>query len=123
MVLETQMILSIATGITVLGTAYLTARKIIKDSQASVAKREEELMTQAKEHDQKLFLEIKSELEVLETKITNLEADFNKELSFVKEVHNNELKQLGEKIENLRDDLKVQHSNLLTLITKLIERN
>jgi hypothetical protein len=45
----------------------------------------------------------------------------SKDLDHVKESHNAELKNLGEKIEEVRSELRFQHTQILQLLTKMVD--
>jgi len=56
----------------------------------------------------------------LESQLTNLEHSVAKDLINIKDNHAIELKNLSERIELLRTDLNLQHSQIINLLTKLI---
>lgn len=120
--IDFQLILYIAGGIVTLGGAYLTIKKIINSNKSEKKAQYNEVLKAAREEfelkEQKLLLKI----QFVEERIDNLEKDVTKDINHLKESYSNEIKSLGEKIENLREELRVQHSNLLNLISKLIEK-
>ena len=66
---------------------------------------------------------VENQLEALKRDLENLETSVQKEISFVKATYNSEIKNLSDKIEHMRDELRSQHTNLLTLISKLVDSN
>jgi hypothetical protein len=72
--------------------------------------------------------DLKSEAELLKHKIDSIESHMikieesvSKEIEYVKEAYKGEIKNLGEKIENLREEVRNQHTQLIGLLTKLIQ--
>lgn len=63
---------------------------------------------------------LKNEIESLSREISRLEESFQKDVSHIRETYNNEIKNLGNKIEELREEVRVQHGQLVALLTKLV---
>jgi hypothetical protein len=105
-------LLSIAAMVTTIGTAILTIRKIAKDMERTKRIQEAKILQAAKEADA-----------ILNTKFDNKFKELENEIVHLKEYHMSELKNLGEKIENLRTELGVQHASLLSLLTKLVGKD
>lgn len=116
-----QTLLPLAATVTTLGGAYLTIRKIAKDRDKSKKEQEKEFLSKAKEEDSLLKAKLEARIESIKAQLSNLEFNVNKDVTHLKETYGSELKNLGEKIENLRTELSNQHSSLLTLLTKLID--
>lgn len=115
-------LIPLAATITTLGGAWLTVRKIAKDLAKSKKEQAKEILQAAKEEDTLLKTKLEARIEGIKAELKNLEFNVNKDISFLKESHSNEIKNLGERIESLRDELKSQHGQLLTLLTKLIDQ-
>lgn len=75
---------------------------------------QEDLESQIKNQDSKITL--------LEQQIRSIEEMVNKDIIHLKESHSNEIKNLSEKIEELRDEVRNQHSQLVQLLSKLVSR-
>lgn len=120
---DIQTLLPIAGTVTTLGTAWLTIRKISKD--ASKAKREQaaEILHAAKEEDALLRSRLEAKIQALAVEVSNLEISVNKDMDHLKETYTSEIKNLGEKIESLRDELRNQHTGILSLLSKLVDKN
>ena len=52
--------------------------------------------------------------------INNLEDSVQKDIAYMKQNYGSEIKNLSDKIENLRDETKSQSTQILALLTKLI---
>lgn len=63
---------------------------------------------------------LKGQIENLTREITRLEDSFKKDVSHIRETYNSEIRNLGHKIEELREEVRGQHSQLVTLLTKLV---
>jgi uncharacterized protein with von Willebrand factor type A (vWA) domain len=100
------------------GGLWGIASKIRKEREAEAAK----TLKAAKEEDAKIKAEMEAKIRLLEEKLKNLEHDTNKDFDHLKETHGSALANLGQKIEELRDQLNAQHAQLLSFLTKLIEK-
>ena len=115
-------LLSLAAIVTALGTAWLTIRKVVKDAEKQKKVQAASILQSAKEADSVLKAEINNKIHDLETKLKVLKEVNEKDLAHLRETHNSELKNLGEKIEALRDELRQQSKSILELLTKMIEK-
>lgn len=61
-------------------------------------------------------------LDSLAKDIANLEQKVDRDIEHVKIIYNSEIRQLAEKIESLRDDVQKQHNQLVSILTKLVEK-
>jgi peptidoglycan hydrolase CwlO-like protein len=59
-------------------------------------------------------------LDALAKDISNLEDKVDKDIEHVKTIYNSEIKQLAGKIEELREEVRHQHSQLVSLLTRLV---
>ena len=59
-------------------------------------------------------------LDSLAKDIANLENKVDRDIEHVKTIYNSEIKQLAGKIEELREEVRHQHSQLVSLLTKLV---
>lgn len=117
-----QTIMPLAAAITAVGGAWLTVRKIAKDAAKSKKELADEILQQAKEEDAQLKSSMEARVAALETALGTLEVSVNKDIEHLKETYANEIKNLGEKIEALRDQLNSQHSQLVNLLTEMIKK-
>jgi len=64
---------------------------------------------------------IEGKLREANQRIDSLEESVNKDLAHIRETYNGEIRNLGQKIEDLRSELRNQHGSLVQLLTKLID--
>lgn len=131
---EFSTILAIAGAITVVGGAWLTVRKISKDYEKQGELEAAKTLQTAKEEASKVKALLVSDralmLQSIEIKIENVQVDLDthkasvaKDLSHIRETYNGEIRNLGIKIEDLRAELRNQHSQLVALLTKMISKD
>ena len=113
-------LLSIAAMVTAFGTAWLTIRKIAKDAEHQKKVQSATILQAAKEADAALFAKLDNKIHDLTMELKVHKESNQKDLEHLKENHNSDLKNLGEKIETLRDELRQQSKNILELLTKMI---
>jgi len=113
-------ILSVSAFITAVGGAWLTVRKIAKDTEKRKKEWVAEILQHAKEADQANRTNLEVKIHDLELQLKVLRETMDKELEYIKKSHDSEFKHLSEKIENLRQELASQHSNILSLLTKMV---
>lgn len=114
-------ILSVATAVATIGGAYITVLKIQKSRKEA---KEAERQAILDEVNQILALkeqEFKAQVEEVSSRVDGLEASVKKDLDHIRETYNGEIRNLGEKIENLRTELRNQHGSLVQLLSKLID--
>lgn len=107
-------------ALTTVGGAVYYIQKIVKGIHKSKKDEIEKIINECKELDQIVKNKLETKISVLEMQLENLKIDVNKDLSSLKDAHAIELKNLGERIELLREDLQTQHSQIINLLTKLI---
>lgn len=115
-------IMSLAAVVSAVGGAYMTIRKIVNDSEKHRKQHSAAILQSAKEADNTLKLSLEGRIHELETSLRDLRGDIDKDINHLKESYNTEIRNLGEKIENLRDELRQQHSGILTLLNKVIDK-
>jgi len=116
-------ILAVAGAITVIGGSWLTIRKIQKDADASKKALSDEILKSAKEELLKKELELQGKLDKLNARVENLEESVDKDLQHLRETYNGEIRNLGQKIEDLRSELRNQHTQMVSLLTKMIDNS
>lgn len=114
---------TLAVSVTTIGGAWLTIRKIVRDIARSRRGHFAEVLQSAKEADSSLKIKLEIKIHDLELQMSNFKENTEKDIKHLKETYSNEIKNLGEKIEDLRSELAVQHGSLLSLLTKLIDSN
>jgi hypothetical protein len=121
-VLDFQIIMSVIGAFIAIGTAWITIKKIMNYNKSDKKAQSNEILRQAREEMDLKSKEMELRVQAVEDRMANLEKNVEKDIDYIKQAYTNEIKMLGEKIENLRDELRGNHANLLGLITKLIER-
>lgn len=105
---------------TILGCFY-TYQKISKNFENKKKEHSDIILQQAKEEMALIKFDLESKINAVRVQLSNHEASVNKDLDHMRETYNGEIRNLGEKIEDLRSDLKNQHGQLVNLLTKMIE--
>jgi len=127
-------IASIGGTISVIYGAWFKIRKIQSNRRETKELEKAIILQEAKEtaHKHKVALEAKitslekdldAKFESLSQKITSVEESIEKDLFHIKESYASEVKFLGSKIEELKEDLRLQMSQIVTLVSKLIEKD
>jgi predicted RNase H-like nuclease (RuvC/YqgF family) len=130
--IEFSAILQIAGAITTVGVAWLTIRKINKDLRKERALEAAKILQAAKEavaksvdeHENNQAAtnqELTSRIDEQAREIENMRDNFEKDLQHIRETYNGEIRNLGQKIEDLRSELRNQHGQLVGLLTKMID--
>ena len=117
------MIMSAVGALTALGTAWLTLAKISKAHHDAKALAKAEILQAAKEEVAMLKREIEAKFMLIENKIEQVKESTEQDFEHLKETHGNEMDNLSEKLELLRDDLKNQHSQIMALMGNLLDRS
>jgi uncharacterized protein YPO0396 len=111
-----------AVTVTVIGTAWITVKKIASDSQKARKEHADEILQVAREEDALLKAKLEARIESVKAQLSNLELNVNKDLAHLKETYSGEIKNLGQKIEDLRSELKNQHGQLVSLLTEMVKK-
>jgi len=114
---------AIAGALTVFLTLYMKIRKITKEHEKNKKEMLAGVLQDAKEMDDTLKAKLESRIEAMKAELKNLELNVNKDIVFLKESYKSDIKVLGDKIEDLRKQLDSQHSQLLTVLTNLINKD
>lgn len=99
--------------------AWVGLWKIGKDIRKERDEEAARVLQAAKESDARVMGELNGKISLLEADFENFKHEVEKDFLHIKETYSNEIKNLGDKIEILRDELRQQHTNLLALLTKL----
>lgn len=125
MVLEWQTVLSVFGGIsTIVGTYFVIMRIRLSNKQEKQKEKDTEkaaILQTVKEEIAAFVSDLEGKINLLKSDTQNLEENTGKDLQHLKETYNGEIKDLGQKIENLRSDLRHQHTQMIQLLTKLID--
>lgn len=109
-----------AAVVTAIGGAYPIINHLIAKKKRDKEKYRQDILDQAQEEMKKIEKSLEEKIAFLENEFQTQKQSIYKDFNFFKETHNSEIKALGEKIENLRNDLSQQHQALVGLLTKLV---
>ena len=109
--------------ITAIGSLYTLIKRI-----SIQAKRKEDLLkqailSQANENIDKVRSELEEKIKSLEIELANQKESLLKDISWLKEAQVNEFRNLAEKISDVRDQLNEQHSYLVSLLARLVDKS
>jgi len=110
-----------AGGITAIGGIYTAIKKWIRHSTDKKEKYKQDILKQARSETEKIRRELEDKIEKLEIEVETQKQNIYKDIGYLRESHSNEIRNLTEKIEELREDLKIQHVGILNLLTKLVD--
>ncbi len=115
-------IMGIAAGaVTVVGGAYAIIRKYTLAKAIQQEEYRESILRKAKEEADKIKDGLEDRINKVEAEIKSQKEGVAKDFAFMKSSYQSEVKTLGDKIEDLRTQLNNQHSDLIALLTKLVE--
>jgi glycerol-3-phosphate dehydrogenase len=119
--INTPTIVSLAAGITAIGGAWLTMRRIARDGARQREEHSAKILQSAKQADQELKLKLENKIHELELQLVGTREGLEKDIEHLREYHSSELKNLSDKIESLREELRQQTTGILNLLTKLVD--
>jgi hypothetical protein len=115
-------IASLAAMVSTVAGAYMKIRKINADHTKQRKVAEAALLQKAKEEDAKIKAALESKIMALDAELSNFKESVEKDFSHVRETYNGEIRNLGDKIEDLRTELRGQFSQMVSLLTKMIDK-
>lgn len=130
---ELSTILALAGAISAIGGAWLTIRKLNADYKKQRDLEAAKILQSAKEEIAKaktsivnernlVHQEVEARIDILEQDLNSHKESVSKDLSHMRETYNGEIRNLGNKIEDLRSELRNQHGQLVGLLTKMIDK-
>ena len=119
-----QAVMVSASAVITIGGAWLTLRKIAKDQHKEREHQAAKIIQDAKEADALIKSKLEARIEKLSAEVKNLEFNVNKDMEHLRETYNSEIRNLGIKIEDLRSELRNQTSQIVNLLTQMVnDRN
>jgi sensor domain CHASE-containing protein len=109
-------ILSTLGGIIVAAQSIGKSLKKARDEQAAF------ILQEAKEAISLVRAELETSIKQNAWELENLKNDIDKDLGHLKESYRAEIKNLGDKIEELRTQVTQQHGSIVNLLSKLIDK-
>ena len=113
---------SFAGVVTAVGSVYGAVRHFMISSKRKRESYQQFILEKAKEELTKVELSLNDKIKVLELDLANHKESISNDIFHMKEVYNTEIKVLGQRIEELRQDLSQQHQGLVNLLTRLIDK-
>ena len=113
---------ALAAIVTAVGGLYGATRHVLARSKKKREEHRTEVLAMAKSELILVKQDLEGKIRKLELELTTQKISISKDFDHFTEIYNNEIKVLGEKIENLREDLSQQHQALVGLLTKLVDR-
>jgi chromosome segregation ATPase len=111
-----------ASSVAVIGGIYTTTRHFLNSFRIKREMYREEILLKAREQADKVKEELEEKIKALEVEFNGQKESISKDLNYLKQAYTSEIKNLGEKIEDIRDQLNQQHGQLVSLLTRMIER-
>jgi len=111
---------ALAAAITALGGGYTLIRSLWSRHKANKGAYRQEILKEAKEEAEKFKSGLEAKIKDLEVEFKARQDDLEKDLINTKTIYNSEIKLLGQRIQELRQDIQVQHTSLVNLLTKLV---
>jgi len=112
-----------AGAVTALSGIYAAYRHVRYGIQTKKDKERQDLLDKANEELAKVETKLREKISSLEQEFETHKTNLAKDLDYMKASYNAEVKILGEKIEDLRQDLNSQHSQMVALLTKLVSKS
>lgn len=81
----------------------------------------EGILKEAKEGAERIREELEAKITKVESELRSQQEMLAVDLSHTKDIYNSEIKILGQRIQELRQDISAQHANLVALLTKLVD--
>ena len=108
--------------LTAIGGVILSFFRIVKEIRKSKKAVTDKILDEAKEYDLILKSKLDAKIDRLELELDNLKTNVQKDFENIKDSHSLELKNLGDKLESLRTQLNEQHSQLMSILVKMIDK-
>lgn len=104
-----------------IASVFLSAQKIIKDIKKEKEEENEKLLKRAMDEieNQKEMLDLK--IDVCFEEVDALKEVVEKDMENLKSIYSNEIKNLSEKVKELREEVKAQNAQIITLLTKMLD--
>jgi len=108
--------------VTAIGGVYTAIHQIRVSSKKKQEKHRQEILDQAKTEMGRIEVSFNEKITALENDLENHKVNTSKDLIFMKATYAGEVKVLGDKIESIREQLNQQHSQLLAVLTRMIDK-
>jgi peptidoglycan hydrolase CwlO-like protein len=102
-------------------TIIVTVQKILKNVRKSRDEDSAKILQAAKEEISSARSKLEGRIKALEGDLDNLKESMSRDLEHVKETHQSELENVSGKIQEIRQELRDQHIQIIQLLTSLID--
>lgn len=114
----TNTVVSVVAGIV---GAWATLNQLKKNHEKELESKIQKAIELTQENIESEVKLMTSKIDGVQKEVENLEDRLEKDLLYIKERHSSGMDNLTEKIDNLRDEVRSAQSQLMALLTKLIE--
>lgn len=111
-----------AAAIPAIGSIWVGYRHLRYSAQNKKDKERQAILEEAKQFDSTMREKLETKINSLETQVNALRDNVSRDFSSMKDSHTLELRNLSDKIEVLREELKDQSVGILNLLTKLVDK-
>jgi uncharacterized protein Veg len=108
--------------VTAVGGIYTGFKRLTANSKRKKEEYRKSILKEATEGVELVKMALESKIDKIESDLQAQKDSVAKDLGFLKETYSSEISNLGNKIEDLREQLNSQHSQLIQLLTKLVDR-
>ena len=112
---------SSAAAITAFSSVWVGLRHIKYSIQSKRDKECQAILDRANEELDKVEAKLGEKIRLLQEELKTHKENLDKDMNHMREIYDGELKNLGNKIDELRKDLSDQHSSMVALLTRLVE--
>ena len=106
-----------------IATLVLSLQKVFRNFRKERDEYSAKILQTAKEEDNLLKAKLEAKITALDSQLMTLEISVNKDMSHLRHTYESEIKNLGTKIEDLRSELKNQHSQLISLLSDIFKKS
>jgi hypothetical protein len=110
-----------AATITAVGGLYTAFNRISFNIRHKKEVYRQAIIDQARSEMAKVKQDLEKKIDLLESEVHSQGDNIAKDMDHMRDIYNNEIRVLGSKIEELRQDLQAQHATTITLLTKLVD--
>lgn len=111
---------SVISALAILGGLAVTLSKLKKSFKDEVSSETELAIEKAHKLAKGDLVQFQANLEKLEFKIDAMHTQFDSEIEHIKSTYNSEIRHLGEKLEELRSEVRHHHSQIIELLSKIL---
>ncbi len=111
----------LAGAVTAFGGLYTGVRALLAASRRRKAEYRQAILDEAQIEMDKIEASMQEQVRALAMELETQKSSVARDMDHMREIYNSELKVLGQKIDDLKQDLAAQHSSMVALLTKLVD--